>query len=268
MRARSRPLGAAGGTGIEAASVRPREDSASERRPRRQGDAGAGAVGVHLALFLAIDEVVVVLHGDEASPAVGGGEHLQLGELPGEHGRGAEIEHLAGLHHVVQRLHRLLDGRVLMRRHALRVAVDHEMVDVVETEPPKARIHALHDVLARQPALVRPPPHGHRDLGRKHVLVARQELAQQPPHHLLASADAVGVGTVEVEQAIVNGGLEDGPSLVGPERPVALMAAPGLTEIHGAETKLRHLDASILAKLHGLQHRSFLPFAKFTAGAS
>ena len=39
----------------------------------------------HFALFFAVDEVVVVLHGDEFVPAVAVGDVLQGLEFPGGH---------------------------------------------------------------------------------------------------------------------------------------------------------------------------------------
>lgn len=53
--------------------------------PGDEADAGCGAVLVHLALFLAVAERVVVLHGDEGGPVVGACGGLELGELEGPH---------------------------------------------------------------------------------------------------------------------------------------------------------------------------------------
>ena len=63
----------------------------------------------HLPLLLAVDEVQVVLHRDEAGPPVPLGDVQRLLELPRPHRRRADVAGLAGPHHVVQRLHRLLD---------------------------------------------------------------------------------------------------------------------------------------------------------------
>jgi hypothetical protein len=62
------------------------EAAAGEGAPGDDADLLVLAEGHHLALFLAVEEVVVVLHGDEARPAVGVGEVEGFGELPGEHG--------------------------------------------------------------------------------------------------------------------------------------------------------------------------------------
>ena len=81
-----------------------------------------------------------------------------------------------------------------------------------------------------------------------------QEFLQEAPHDTLAGADAVGVGAVEVEKAVVDGRLEDRPGVVRAERPVALMPAARLTEVHGAEAQFRHLDAGVGAELYRFQH--------------
>src|SRR5690606_36532674 len=74
-----------------------REAPASERTPRDHSDALVGAEWHHLALLLAVEEVVVVLHADELGPAVGLGDVLRLAELPGPHRRRADVARLAGL---------------------------------------------------------------------------------------------------------------------------------------------------------------------------
>lgn len=51
----------------------------------RQGVGGEEGGAHHFALFFAVDEVVVVLHGDEFVPAVAVGDVLQGLELPGGH---------------------------------------------------------------------------------------------------------------------------------------------------------------------------------------
>ena len=73
---------------------------ASQHSPR-QGAPGNAAHALvqaerdHLALFLAVDEVVVVLHGDELRPAVQLCRVLRLGELPREHAARPDVTRLA-----------------------------------------------------------------------------------------------------------------------------------------------------------------------------
>ena len=59
--------------------------AAGQRAPGNDGDAFGLAEADHLALFFAIEKVVVVLHGDESGPAVEAGEIEGLGELPCVH---------------------------------------------------------------------------------------------------------------------------------------------------------------------------------------
>ena len=52
---------------------------------------------------------------------------------------------------------------------------------------------------------------------------------------------------------MVEGGLEDWPGLVERERPITLVAAPGLAKIHCTETQPRDTEPAI-AELQRLQH--------------
>ena len=51
--------------------------------------------GQHLPFFFAIQQVVMILHGNKAGPAAQLGKIECLGELPGKHGRRPKIAHLA-----------------------------------------------------------------------------------------------------------------------------------------------------------------------------
>jgi len=104
---------------------RPRQMPTTQRRPRDQPDARRVAEGVHLALLLAVQQVVVVLHADELGPVVLLRGVLEEGELPGPHAAGADVVHFAGAHEVVQGEHGLLDRRVGVE------AVDLQQVEVV-----------------------------------------------------------------------------------------------------------------------------------------
>jgi len=96
----------------------------------------------HLALLLAIEQVVVVLHADELRPTVEFGGVLRLAELPGPHRRRPDVANLARLDHVVQGLHRLLDRSVMVE------PVDLVEVDVVGAQPAQAVVDLGHDRLA------------------------------------------------------------------------------------------------------------------------
>ena len=183
------------------------------RKPRASGLQGirrhalVAAQRDHLALFLAVDQVVVVLHARRtASSRARLRELLRLGELPGPHAARADVAHLAGLDDVVQRLHRLLDRRLRIE------AVDLVQVDVVEC-PGAAGWHRPHGRcrLRDRPSAVGPrsgsaaallPPLKSsvdrvEDLGGDHHLLAAAELAHELAGEHLALAGRVHVGGVE-----------------------------------------------------------------------
>src|SRR5688572_16785143 len=57
----------------------------------------------HLPLLFAVDQVQVILHRDETSPAMLLSDVQRLLKLPREHGRGANVSGLARPHYIVQR---------------------------------------------------------------------------------------------------------------------------------------------------------------------
>ena len=118
----------------------------------------------------------------------------------------------------------------------VRVAVDDQLVDIVEAKALEAGVHAFHHVLAREPALVRVRAHVPGDLGRDHILIARRQLAQEATDNLLAGPQTIDIGAIEIEEAVLEGRLEDRSGLVDRECPIGLMAASRLAEIHCAQT--------------------------------
>ena len=149
------------------------------RKPRAPGRPGDDADTLvlaqrqHLPLLLAIDQVVLRLHGDERRPAVGAGRAQHLHELPCVHRGSADVAGLAGADDIVQRLQRLLDRRIIVE------AVDLIEIDIVDAEPGQAAVDAIHDVLARQAAVVDVGAHRHVDLGGDDHLVALGELLER-----------------------------------------------------------------------------------------
>jgi hypothetical protein len=95
----------------------------------------------HFPLFLAVDEVVVVLHRDELVPAVLLGNILQRLELPGSHRASTNVSDPALLNNIVQSLHDLLPGCASVQ------AMDLEYIDV-RAEPLHALLHRIEDMLA------------------------------------------------------------------------------------------------------------------------
>ena len=204
----------------------------------------------HLALLLAIDEVVVILHRDEFGVALGARDIEHARELPGVHRRGADIERLAGAHDVVQRLERLLHRRQRIE------AVDLVEVDVVRAEAPQRGVDRLHDVLARQALGVGARSHRPMHLGRDHHLRSLGVFLERAADDLLARALRIDVGGVEEIDALLERLANEGARGLFLEHPFAPF---GRAVGHAAETDLRHLHAR-LAKLHGL-HPPVLSFA-------
>ena len=254
VRARSWPLGPAGGALVEPALVGAGEDAPGQRRPGHHPHAALHAVRDHLPLLLPVDQVVVVLHGDERRPAVPLGGQLQFDELPREHRRGAQVEDLARPHDVVERLHRLLDRR-RGRRRARRGDGGGS---------PAGRCSRGRGGAARRRPLPtracgtgrpgsRPRPMGMAILVASTYSLPREQLAEQAADHLLAGADAVDVGAVEGEQAALDGPRHDRAGLVDVERPVALVAPARDPEVHRAQAEARDPEPAP-AQLDGVEH--------------
>jgi MFS family permease len=120
------------------------QPAARQRTPGNHADPLGPAQGQHLAFLLAVKEVVVVLHRHEARPAVMVGQVQRLAELPGGHGRCAEVTGLARLDDVVQGFECLLNRRVVVP------AVNLVEIDIVRSEPAQARVDLGQDRLARK----------------------------------------------------------------------------------------------------------------------
>ena len=212
--------------------------AARQRAPGDHPHALVSAQRQHLALFLAVEQVVVVLHGDEARPAVALGDVLGLGELPGMHRRGPDVARLAALHDIVEGLHGLFDGRRVVP------AVDLIQVDVVHAEAAQAIVNAGEDGLAREAAAVRRLAPGVIDLGGHHDLVAASQLLERAAGELLAGAVGVAVGRVEEVDAQLNGLAEEGPA-VGLRQGPGMHAARRLAIGHAAQGEARHSESGI-----------------------
>ena len=101
------------------------QKAARQRAPRDHPHALVAAQGQHVSLFLAVYQIVKILHGDKFRHAhpVGGGQVLS--ELPGMHRRGADIACLASFHDIVKRL----DG--LLHRGVMIEAMDLVEIDII-----------------------------------------------------------------------------------------------------------------------------------------
>ena len=147
--------------------------------------------GNHLALFFAIKQVVMILHGNETGPAVKVGQIEGFGELPRVHGRGADITHLAGFHHVVQRLQSFFDRRFIVP------AVNLVEIHIVGLQAAEALVEFIKDGFAGEASAVGFVAHDAVDLGGDDDGFAAGVGLQEAPEHLLAGAAGVDIGSVK-----------------------------------------------------------------------
>ena len=203
---------------------------------------GSDAVGNHVPLLLSVEGVVMILHRNEARPAIELCNALEAGELPGVHGGRADVAALAQLDEVVQRLHRLLRRRVGV------VAVDDVQVDVVHLQALQAALQRIEQRLTTQAALQRRKRRlfhqsatGHALGGDEDVLPAeigmREQLLQGEAEEGLTTAVTVGLGRVEEGDAGLEGLSDDGLALLLTlnEREHLLLVGLDVVEKHHAE---------------------------------
>ena len=218
------------------------------RKPRASGLHGItptpffAAERQHLALLLAIDQVVVVLHRHEPRPPVPIREVERLGELPGPHARRADVARLAGAHDVVERQERFLDRRLGIP------AMDLIEVHVVGPETAQRAVDGGHQVFPREPAIVRIVGHRVERLGGEDRMVARAEVLHRAAEDLFRDAERVHVGGIEEVDALLERPLEKRAAGLFSEHP----AAPGRIAVgHDAEAEPRDFQAGA-AKIHVL----------------
>ena len=175
----------------------------------------------HLALFFAVEEVVVVLHGDEAGPAVEVGEIEGLGELPGVHGRGADVAGFAGFHDIVEGFEGFFDGGFVVP------AMDLVEVDVVGLEAAEALVDFEEDRFAGEAAAVGVVAHEAVDLGGEDDVFAFGVGLEEAADEFFAGAVGVDVGGVEEIDAEIEGLLEEGLAVVFVEGPGVAAGSSG-----------------------------------------
>ena len=157
----------------------------------------------------------MVLHGDEAGPAVEVGDVEGLGELPGVHGGGSDVADLAGLYNVMEGFHRLFDRSFVVP------AVDLIEVDVVSAQTLEALVEFKEDLFAGKTFGVGVVAHGVEELGGDDGVFALGVGLEEAAEELFAGAYGVDVGGVEEVDAEVEGLLEEGLA-------VGLVEGPGV----------------------------------------
>src|ERR1035441_3583535 len=150
-----------------------------QRAPGNYADTLRLAKRDHLALLFAIKQVVMILHGNETGPAVKVGEIESFGELPRMHGRGADITHLAGFHHVVQRHQSFFDRCFVIP------AVNLVKVYIVGLQPAQALVEFVKDSFAGKTTAVGFVAHDAMELGGNDGGFATNVRLQKSAEHLL-----------------------------------------------------------------------------------
>src|SRR5688572_6796655 len=166
-------------------------------------------------------------------------------ELPREHGGGTDVSGLSGLHHVMQRLHRLLD------RSPVVPTMDLVHVDVFRPEPLQAVVDLAEDRLARQPLAVRSFTHLAMQLGGDDDFVAIGEVPQSAAEDLLAPSDGVHIRRIEEIDAKLERFLDDRAAVLLVEHPF-MDPTFRVPEPHAPEADPRHVHpgAAQLRVLH------------------
>src|SRR6185295_10143090 len=157
-----------------------RQPSTCERTPWNYANALGLAEWHHLSFFFAIQQVVVILHGNESRPAMAIRKIQRLRELPRVHGRRSDIAHLAGLHYVMQRFKRFFDRRLVIP------AVGLIQVHVVGSETTQALVEFIKDFFAREALAIRLVAHLGMHLSRDDNGFASSMCAQKSPKDLFA----------------------------------------------------------------------------------
>ena len=168
-----------------AAAVLAGQQAVLQREERQHAQPEPLARGDHLALDVAVEQGVPVLHRDEPLEALGRRGPGRVRDLPPVEVRAADVAHLALVDQLGQRSERLRD-----RRHVVG-PVQLVEVDVVGLQPAQARLHRAADVATRAAyavVLAVRALHVHPELGGHDELVAAT--LERLPEHLLAAARA------------------------------------------------------------------------------
>jgi len=126
-----------------------------------------------------------MLHRDEPRLLSAASAVLHLRQLPGPHRRRTDVADLASLHHIVKRLHRLLD------RHPGVKPVNLVQVDVLRPEAAQGLVQLLNNCLARQARATRAVMHREEDLRRQDHVLATAVFLDRPSDDLLREAEPV-----------------------------------------------------------------------------
>src|SRR5437899_3683263 len=169
----------------------PRKSTAGKGTPRNDPYTLVCAERQHLAFFLTVKQVVVVLHRDETRPVAQVRGVQRLAELPRKHGRRTDVARLASLDDIVQRFERLFDGSGVVP------TVNLIQIHIIRAEAAEAVVDLSKDRLARKARAVWPFMHAAVHFRRKHDLFTLRQVTQSATNNFLAGTVGVDVGGVE-----------------------------------------------------------------------
>ena len=211
------------------------QPAAGQGTIRRHGDVLLPAEGGHLPLLLPEDQVVVALHRDEPGKALFFRQGVCLAQLPGEAVGDADIPGLALLHHLIQTVHDVIEGRLVVP-HVVDI-----QVHVVHPQVLQAPLQQPADVLlsgdARHNLLIG----AGEKFGGHHHLVPLGKVPESPAQILLAGAALVADGGVEEVDPQLQAAPDDLPGVSLVKRP-AVLAVGGVSKAHAAHADAGHIQ--------------------------
>jgi hypothetical protein len=115
-------------------------------------------------------------------------------------------------------------------------------IHVIRAQPPQAIVDGVKDVLARESPEVGIVAHRLVNLGGDHNSVAAAgEIAESPPHDLLANPDRIHIGGIEKIDPEFQSALQERPRLLLLQYPLPPLLRP---VSHRAQTQARYHQSS------------------------
>ena len=204
------------------------------------------ADGNQLALVLAVEQVIVILHRLKPRPAVVARRDLHVIKLIAVHRGRAERAHFSRLNQIVQRFHGLLDGRFIIK------AVDDVQIEVIRTQTLETAVDFPVNRLAGKPAGVK------INLRSNDHLIAGNVFSERLSQIFLARPGGIAVGRIEEIDSQIERMPDHGFGGALVQRPV--VHRPCLAKAHAA-----HADPGNF-NLRPAQLRVFHSISPFTLG--
>ena len=182
-------------------------------------------------LILPIQQIVVILHGNERCPSMISGHHLHIVKLIAVHGRCPDRTDLPGYHQIIQRFHGLLDGRFIVK------AMDDIQVQIIRAQTFQRSLDLPVDGTGRKPARIKV------DLGGDDHPISCNVLFERPTQIFLTGPFRVAIGRIKEIDAQIQRMPDDVFRLLFIQCPFVHRA--GSAKAHAADTELRHFDVRV-----------------------